>query len=70
MSAIEYIKGSTWHGRKGDLKNAFRYSIDYLCLDIESAPPKKGVFKRDSGWLFGLYGRDHGGPVGDGRGAA
>ena len=70
MSAIEHIRGSTWHGRKGDLKNAFRYSIDYLCLDIENVPPKKGVFKHDSGWLFGLYGRDHGGPVGDGRGAA
>jgi uncharacterized protein len=70
MSAIEHIRGSTWHGRKGDLKNAFRYSIDYLCLDIENAPPKKGIFKRDSGWLFGLYGSDHGGPVGDGRGAA
>ena len=42
MSAIEHIRGSTWHGRKGDLKNAFRYSIDYLCLDIENAPPKKG----------------------------
>ena len=70
MSAIEHIKGSTWHGRKGDLKNAFRYSIDYLCLDIENSPSKKGIFKRDSGWLFGLYGRDHGGPVGRGRGAA
>jgi hypothetical protein len=70
MSAIEHIAGSTWHGRKGDLKNAFRYSIDYLCLDIENSPPKKGIFKLDCGWLFGLYGRDHGGPVGRGRGAA
>lgn len=54
MSAIEHIAGSTWHGRKGDLKNAFRYSIDYLCLDIENSPPKKGFLSLTAGGFLGF----------------
>ncbi len=33
MSNVDYIEGWTWHGRKGDLENAFRYSVDYVLVD-------------------------------------
>ena len=33
MSNVDYIEGWTWHGRKGDHENAFRYSVDYVLFD-------------------------------------
>lgn len=36
MSRVEHIQGHTWHGRKGETKNDFRYGIDYVCLDAEA----------------------------------
>ncbi|MFD1341138.1 DUF1365 domain-containing protein [Litorisediminicola beolgyonensis] len=69
MSGVEHIEGWTWHGRKGAIRNTFRYRVDYLLLDPESdagAP----LFARNRRGILSLQDRDHGGPPGQGRGAA
>lgn len=70
MNDIHHIAGQTWHGRKGDIRNGFRYGIDYVMVDAE-APVRSGlVFGRNRAGLFSLRDSDHGGPPGQGRGAA
>lgn len=69
MSRVEHIAGRTWHGRKGDVRNAFRYGVDYVLFDAE-APLRAGpVFARDRAALFSVRDRDHGGAPGQGEGA-
>ncbi|WP_341367430.1 DUF1365 domain-containing protein [Yoonia sp. BS5-3] len=67
---IHHIAGETYHGRRGATKNAFRYSIDYVLLDAESAPKTPRLFGRNGGGLMSLHDSDHGGPPKEGRGAA
>ena len=66
--APEHIRGTTFHGRKGETQNAFRYSVDYVLIDAEAATRGPGLFKRNSGGLFALHDKDHGGEPGSGRG--
>ncbi|MEL6550541.1 MAG: DUF1365 domain-containing protein [Pseudomonadota bacterium] len=71
MSArIEHIEGQTYHGRRGETKNAFRYSIDYVLSEAEE--PVRGPlgFGRNRAGIASLHDRDHGGPPHAGRGAA
>lgn len=70
MSAIRHITGRTWHGRKGGVENAFRYSIDYLWLDAEAPLAGPLLFGRNRRGLASLQDADHGGPPGRGRGPA
>ncbi|MDU8942651.1 DUF1365 domain-containing protein [Ovoidimarina sediminis] len=67
---VEHIRGQTFHGRKGALENAFRYGVDYLCLDPEAGVPTPALFSRNGRNLTSLHDSDHGGAPGDGRGAA
>ncbi|MEM1100411.1 MAG: DUF1365 domain-containing protein [Pseudomonadota bacterium] len=70
MSApIEHIEGQTYHGRRGNTKNAFRYSIDYVLSEAEG--PVRGPlgFGRNRAGIASLHDRDHGGPPHGGRGA-
>ncbi|WP_370283996.1 DUF1365 domain-containing protein [Pseudooceanicola sp.] len=69
MTGAEIISGHTWHGRKGGMRNAFRYGVDYLLLDPEAPAPRLRLFRRNRGWLTSLNDSDHGGPPGEGRGA-
>lgn len=70
MTPVEHIAGHTWHGRKGAVKNGFRYGVDYLLIDAEQAPHGPALFGRNGRGLMALRDRDHGGPPGEGRGAA
>lgn len=70
MSEVAHIRGTTWHGRKGDLDNSFRYSVDYLMLDLDQAQKAPLLFGRNRGWLFSLFDSDHGGAPKKGRGVA
>lgn len=70
MKTIDHIAGHTWHGRKGAVDNAFRYSIDYLMLDAEEAVETPFLFGRNRAGLASLWDSDHGGPPKQGRGAA
>lgn len=67
---VDHIAGHTFHGRKGDVENAFRYSIDYVLLDAEAPPKTPFLFGRNRGGLMSLQDSDHGGPPKNGQGAA
>ena len=70
-SSVDYIAGETFHGRRGAVENAFRYSIDYVMLDTEAddliAP---ALFGRNKGNLVALRDLDHGGAPKNGAGAS
>ncbi|MGB7240932.1 MAG: DUF1365 domain-containing protein [Sulfitobacter sp.] len=67
--AVDHIAGQTFHGRKGDLKNAFRYSVDYVLLDAEAPLRVAWLFGRNKRRLVSLHDTDHGGAPGCGTGA-
>jgi DUF1365 family protein len=67
---VDHIAGVTYHGRKGAVDNAFRYSVDYVLVDAEAAPQTPSLFSRNRGNLTSLQDSDHGGAKGAGRGAA
>lgn len=69
MSQIRHIAGETYHGRRGGVKNAFRYSIDYVLMDAEAEVATPALFARNGRALMSLWDSDHGGPPGDGTGA-
>lgn len=70
MTGIDHIRGSTFHGRRGAVGNAFTYGIDYVLTDAEVPPDGPGLFSRNRRNLVSLHDSDHGGAPGQGRGAA
>jgi DUF1365 family protein len=70
MSVVHHIAGETYHGRRGAIKNAFRYSIDYILVDAEAEVNGPRLFARNAGSLMSLHDSDHGGPPKAGTGAA
>ncbi|GHF42128.1 DUF1365 domain-containing protein [Seohaeicola zhoushanensis] len=70
MNRVEHIAGHTFHARMGAVTNAFRYAIDYVLLDPETAPQAPRLFARNRRGVTALHDADHGGPPGQGRGAA
>ena len=70
MTAPQQIRGETYHGRRGAVTHGFRYSVDLLRLDPEAGVPGVPLFRRNAPALMSLWDRDHGGPPGQGRGAA
>jgi DUF1365 family protein len=69
MNAPQHIRGQTFHGRRGAVANAFRYSVDYVLLNPED-PSGPRLFSRNRGNLTSLWDGDHGGPPRSGRGLA
>lgn len=67
---VDHIVGQTYHGRKGDIENAFRYSVDYLLLDAEADVQMPALFRRNGRGVTAILDRDHGGAPGQGRGPA
>jgi len=70
MSSVDLISGYTYHGRKGSVENAFRYSVDYVMLDAEAEVAGPRLFSRNKANMTSLQDRDHGGSPGAGRGPA
>jgi len=68
-ASVHHIAGETYHGRRGAVKNAFRYSIDYVLLDAEAELTTPRLFSRGRGNLMSLLDRDHGGAPKHGKGA-
>lgn len=68
-SSVDHIAGHTYHGRKGSVRNAFRYSIDYVLCDAERPLETPALFGRNRAGLTSLWDRDHGGTPGQGTGA-
>lgn len=69
-ATIDHIAGHTFHGRKGAVENAFRYSIDYVLCDAEVPVKTPVLFGRNTAGLSSLQDQDHGGAPKRGRGAA
>ena len=67
---VEHIRGSTFHGRKGAIDNAFTYSVDYVLLDAETKSREPWLFARNKSGLFSLQDQDHGGAPGAGCGSS
>ncbi|MEM0947853.1 MAG: DUF1365 domain-containing protein [Pseudomonadota bacterium] len=67
---LDHIRGETFHGRRGTLENAFRYGVDYLCIDPEAKLETPALFSRNRANLTALHDADHGGAPGQGRGIA
>lgn len=65
---VDLIHGETFHGRKGAVRNSFRYTVDYVALDAESPVRGPGLFGRNRRNLTALWDADHGGAPGQGRG--
>lgn len=64
---MEHIQGQTYHARRGGLKNAFRYGVDYMLCDLsESTHPR--LLSRNRFNLWSLWDHKHGGPRGEGHG--
>jgi DUF1365 family protein len=66
----ELISGHTYHRRFGGPENAFRYGVDYVLLEPEAEARGPGLFSRNRFNLAAVHDRDHGGPRGEGSGAA
>jgi len=67
---VDHIQGATFHGRRGAVANAFRYGVDYVCLDPEAEDVRgPRLFSRNRRNLTALWDRDHGGAPGRGEGA-
>lgn len=67
MSRVDHIQGETFHGRKGAVVNNFRYSVDYVLMDPETASGPR-LFSHNKGNLTSLQDTDHGGAPKSGRG--
>lgn len=67
---VDHIDGVTYHGRKGEISNAFRYTIDYVLLDAEAEVRSPSLFSRNRRNLTALDDADHGGVPKSGSGAA
>jgi hypothetical protein len=65
---VQRIRAETFHGRKGPVRNAFRYTVDYILLDPEKSTGPR-LFARNRGNLMSLQDKDHGGAPGQGQGA-
>ena len=65
----EHIAGVTTHARRGDIRNAFRYSVDYVLIDPD-ARAGPALFSRNWFNLTSVQDRHHGGRRGEGRGVA
>lgn len=65
----DIVAGQTYHRRLAEPANAFRYSVDYLLVDLDDLP-RVPLLSGNRLNLFSLHERDHGGPRHDGRGAS
>ncbi|MEM9248144.1 MAG: DUF1365 domain-containing protein [Pseudomonadota bacterium] len=67
---LQHVPGETFHGRRGAIRNAFRYSVDYVLLDPEATLDTPRLFSRNARNVASLRDADHGGAPGQGSGAA
>ncbi len=64
---LEHIQAQTHHARRGALKNAFTYGVDYVLTDFEADTPHLLSCNRFN--LWSLWDHRHGGERDDGQGA-
>ena len=64
---VDYVKGHTYHGRLGKIRNSFIYNVDFVLFD-ENEPYDVKMFSHNRANLFSIFDRDHGGPRNFGKG--
>jgi uncharacterized protein len=69
MTGVQHLRGETFHGRKGAVRNSFRYAVDYVLVDPEADIGPR-LFSRNRRNLTSLHDVDHGGAPKAGRGVA
>ncbi|MBC7479984.1 MAG: DUF1365 family protein, partial [Pseudorhodobacter sp.] len=69
MTAVQHLRGRTFHGRKGAVANRFSYAVDYVLLDPDNAEGPR-LFSRNRRNLTSVFDTDHGAAPGHGTGAA
>lgn len=67
-NTVDHIQGYTFHGRKGEVENAFRYSIDYVLLSPDECRSMPALFSRNRRNVTSLFDSDHGGAPKAGQG--
>ena len=67
--AVLHLPADVTHARRGALRHAFRYRVDYLLFAPERVQAR-GLFRLGRFGLFSFCAADHGGARGAGRGAA
>ena len=67
MTGVDHIRGVTFHGRKGSVKNRFSYGVDYVLLNPETAVGP-ALFSHNRANLTSLHDSDHGGAPKAGQG--
>lgn len=65
---LEHIQSSTYHTRRGGIKNAFRYSVDFVLSDLQS--PSLMLLSRNRFNLWSIWDHRHGGHRREGQGVA
>lgn len=64
---VEHIQAQTFHARRGSLKNAFGYGVDYVLCDLgKFSAPRLLSHNRFN--LWSVWDRRHGGQRGQGQG--
>lgn len=63
---LDQVTAKTHHSRRGALKNAFTYGVDFVLTDL--GPNWPGLISRNGFNLWSIRDRDYGGPRGHGRG--
>ena len=69
MTQLEYNSGNTFHVRKGQINNEFKYKVDYLLIDCEGDYKKPLLFSYNKRNIMSFYDKDHGGLVSSGSGS-
>ena len=69
MNRVEYVRGQTFHGRKGEIENRFHYGVDYVLLNPDDVQGPS-LFSHNSANLTSVQDTDHGGAPKAGQGVA
>ena len=70
MGWPDHIAGVTTHMRRGDIRHRFTYGVDYVMIDPDARQTGPRLFARNRFNVAAVHDRDHGGEIGNGRGAA
>lgn len=65
---VLHVPAQVTHARRGVLRHAFRYGVDYLMFAPEQMRGPR-LLSRNGFGLFAFHDRDHGGPRSEGAGA-
>ena len=68
MKTVQHIAGHTYHGRKGEIANGFRYGVDFVLLDMDETIKTPRLFSRNARNVTSVFDADHGGLPHEGKG--